>query len=165
MGTGEITPSCTTSNYKRETKPSTSGLRWAQTQLQGAFKACYQINPQNKQNHSVRARTERPGPHPALDLIQSQCLWEDTLRERTQAEMMHQFSPARRGQSSDNAGNFGVVSEPLEGLLGRPEAQHSECCSQHRSYSAADCRLSLSSLFSVPLSSSSISPSSPLNLS
>lgn len=75
--------------------------------------------------------------------------------------------PRGGGQSSDSAGNVGVMSEPFEGLRsgGRPEARHGECRSRHRGYSAADCRLSLSSLFSVPLSSSSISPSSPLNLS
>lgn len=38
--------------------------------------------------------------------------------------------------------------------------KHADC-----GYSVVDCKLSFSSLFSVPLSSSSISPSSPLNLS
>lgn len=51
-----------------------------------------------------------------------------------------------------------------------PSPHHSPCqgslgTCRHGGYSAADCRLSFSSRFSAPLSSSSISPSSPLNLS
>lgn len=124
--------------------------RWAQTQPRGAFKARCQINPQNKHSHALRARAERP--HAAL----SGC---PTSLGRGAPCPKHKGGgwAARRGRAVTRQGTGGcqVVAEP-SGAAGPL---------QHRRYSAADGRLSLSSLFSAPLSSSSISPSSPLNLS
>lgn len=147
-------------------------------------------NPkENVTDHSLRSqRRGSPGPRPGTWPYSVRK--EKSLgRENSTSGSKHRWLitvpvHAGGGWALEMQLISGMVSELLAGALAQrfgraPDAlqrqqQHAEplpCCQGalqrrwHCSYSAVVCKVSFSSLFSVPLSSSSISPSSPLNLS